>query len=58
MRRPPTIVADVNGWFKGGGSSWSTMATMKIVSRAATLERTGEVREMRIRNEPENAAGC
>jgi 1,4-dihydroxy-2-naphthoyl-CoA synthase len=52
------MVADVNGWFKGGGSSWSTMATIKIVRRAATLERTGEVREMRIRKEPENAAGC
>jgi hypothetical protein len=34
------------------------MATIKIVRRAATLERTGEVREMRIRKEPENAAGC
>lgn len=31
------------------------MATMKMVRRAATEERTGEVREMRIRKDPENA---
>jgi hypothetical protein len=29
---------------------------MKIVRRAATEERTGDVRDMRIRNDPENAA--
>lgn len=31
------------------------MATMKMVSRAATDDRTGEVREMRTRKDPENA---
>jgi hypothetical protein len=31
------------------------MATMKMVKRAATDDRTGEVREMRMRKEPENA---
>jgi hypothetical protein len=31
------------------------MATMKMVRRAATEERTGEVREMRTRKEPEKA---
>lgn len=31
------------------------MATRKMVSSAATDERTGEVSEMRTRNEPENA---
>lgn len=31
---------------------------MKIVRRAATEERTGEVREMRMRKEPENAGGA
>ena len=38
---------------KGGGRSWSTSATKKIVSRAATDERTGDVREIRTRNDPE-----
>jgi len=33
----------------------STIATRKMVRRAATEERTGEVREMSTRNEPENA---
>jgi hypothetical protein len=31
------------------------MATMKMVRSAATEERTGDVREIRIRKEPENA---
>lgn len=34
------------------------MATMKMVRRAATEERTGEVREMRTRKEPENAGNA
>ena len=55
IRTPPTIAAGVRGEFSGGGSNWSTMATMKIVNNAATEERTGDVREMRIRKEPENA---
>jgi hypothetical protein len=45
----------VRGEFKGGGRSWSTIATMKIVRSAATDERTGEVSEIRTRKEPENA---
>jgi len=31
------------------------MATMKMVRRAATEERTGEVSEIRVRKEPEKA---
>jgi len=49
------MAAGVRGEYSGGGSSWSTNATMKMVRRAATEERTGEVREMRTRKEPENA---
>jgi hypothetical protein len=52
---PPTIAAGVSGELSGGGRSWSTMATMKIVRRAATEESTGEVRDIRTRKEPENA---
>src|SRR5690242_9354414 len=55
MSRPPTMAALVRGELRGGGSSWSTRATMKMVSRAATEESTGLVREMRTRKEPENA---
>lgn len=55
MSNPPTMAAGVRGEFSGGGSSWSTIATMKMVRRAATEERTGEVSEMRARKEPENA---
>lgn len=35
--------------------SQSTMATRKMVRREATEERTGEVREMRTRKDPEKA---
>lgn len=55
MRRPPTNAAGVRGELSGGGRSWSTMATMKMVRRAATEERTGEVSEIRVRKEPEKA---
>jgi hypothetical protein len=55
IRRPPTIAAGVRGEFSGGGRSWSTIATIKIVRSAATEERTGEVREMSARNAPEKA---
>lgn len=55
MSKPPTNAAGVSGEFSGGGSNWSTMATMKMVSKAATEERTGEVRLIRMRKEPENA---
>jgi hypothetical protein len=33
----------------------STIATRKIVSNAATEERTGDVNEMRTKKDPENA---
>jgi len=56
MRSPPTIAAGVSGELSGGGRSWSTSATMKMVRRAATEERTGEVREMSARKAPEKAA--
>lgn len=36
--------------------SQSTMATRKMVRSAATEERTGDVRDMRTRKEPENAS--
>ena len=55
IKSPPQIAAEVSGELSGGGRSWSTMATMKIVRRAATDERTGEVREIRARKAPENA---
>jgi len=49
------MAALVSGEFSGGGNNWSTMATIKMVSSAATEERTGEVREIKMRKEPENA---
>ena len=58
MRRPPSIAAAVRGELSGGGSNWSTIATMKMVSSAATEDKTGLVREIRTRKEPENAARC
>ena len=56
IKRPPMMAADVRGELSGGGRSWSTIATMKMVSSAATDESTGEVREMSARKAPENAA--
>jgi hypothetical protein len=50
------MAAGVSGELSGGGRSWSTIATMKIVSSAATEDRTGEVNEMSTRKDPENAA--
>jgi hypothetical protein len=55
MSMPPTIAAGVKGELSGGGRSWSTIATMKMVRRAATEDRTGEVSEIRTRNDPEKA---
>jgi hypothetical protein len=52
MRRPPTIDAAERGC---PVRSQSTMATRKMVRRAATDERTGDVREMRTRKHPEKA---
>lgn len=54
MISPPTIAAAVSGLPEG--IIWSTTATRKMVSRAATLERTGLVSEMRTRKEPEKTA--
>jgi hypothetical protein len=55
MSIPPTIAAGVKGELSGGGRSWSTIATMKMVRSAATEDRTGEVSEIRTRNDPEKA---
>lgn len=55
MSMPPTIAAGVRGEFSGGGSSWSTIATMKMVRSAATEDRTGDVSDMSTRKDPENA---
>ena len=55
ISNPPTMAAPVRGELSGGGSSWSTMATIKMVRSAATEESTGLVSEMRTRKEPENA---
>jgi hypothetical protein len=55
IRKPPTMAAGVSGELSGGGRSWSTIATMKMVRSAATEDRTGEVREMRARKAPEKA---
>lgn len=52
IRIPPMIAAAEGGW---PVRSQSAMATRKMVSSAATEERTGEVSEMRTRKEPENA---
>lgn len=54
MHNPPMIAAPDKGVLRGGGRSWSINATRKIVRRAATEERTGEVRDMSIKKEPEN----
>ena len=55
IKSPPTMAAPVKGELSGGGSNWSTMATMKMVRSAATEESTGLVSEMRTRKEPEKA---
>ena len=55
MRTPPMMEPMERGW---PVRIQSTMATRKMVRRAATEERTGEVREMRTRKAPENAVCC
>lgn len=55
IRQPPMMAAKLSGVFSGGGSSWSMIATMKMVSSAATDDRTGEVRLIKTRKEPEKA---
>ena len=52
MRMPPIMAAAEGGC---PVRSQSAIATRKMVRRAATDERTGEVRDIRTRNEPENA---
>lgn len=52
IRIPPMMEARESGW---PVRNQSTMATRKMVRRAATDDRTGEVREMRTRKEPEKA---
>lgn len=52
IRAPPIMEANESGC---PVRSQSTIATMKMVRRAATEESTGDVREMSTRNEPEKA---
>lgn len=49
------MAAPDRGVWSGGGRSSLTKATIKMVKSAATDERTGDVRDIRMRNEPENA---
>ena len=53
IRIPPTMAADDRGW---PVRNQSTIATRKIVRSAATDDRTGDVREMSTKNDPENAS--
>lgn len=53
IRIPPTMEAPER---ESPVRSQSTMATRKMVRSAATEERTGEVRDMRTRKEPEKAS--
>lgn len=52
MRMPPMMEASDR---ESPVSSQSTMATKKMVNRAATEDRTGDVRDIRTRKEPEKA---
>lgn len=52
IRTPPMMDARESGW---PVRNQSTMATMKMVRRAATEESTGDVSEMRTKKEPEKA---
>lgn len=52
MSMPPIIAATDSGL---PVNIQSTIATRKIVSNAATEERTGDVNEMRTKKDPENA---
>lgn len=52
IRNPPERAAKDNGL---PVRSQSTMATRKMVNNAATDESTGEVKEIKTRNAPENA---
>ena len=53
MIKPPVIAAGDNGF---PVNNQSVIATMKIVSIPATEDKTGEVREMSTRKDPENVA--
>ena len=50
MMLPPPMAADVRG---RPVNIQSTIATMKIVRRAATDERTGDVSDIKTRKDPE-----
>lgn len=52
MHNPPTRAAAESG---SPLRNQSTKATRKMVSSAATEDKTGDVREMRTRKDPENA---
>jgi hypothetical protein len=52
MNMPPIMAATERGC---PVRNQSTIATRKIVRSAATEERTGDVREIRTRKDPENA---
>lgn len=52
IKIPPIMAANESGI---PVRNQSTIATRKIVRRAATDESTGEVREIKTRNDPENA---
>lgn len=52
IKTPPIMDAIDRGW---PVRNQSTMATRKMVRREATDERTGEVREMRTKKDPEKA---
>ena len=53
IMEPPMMAAQLSG---SPVRNQSTRATMKMVSRAATDDSTGEVREIRTRKEPLNVA--
>jgi hypothetical protein len=55
IKIPPIMAAKERGW---PVRNQSTIATRKIVRRAATDERTGDVREIRTRKDPEKARGA
>lgn len=52
IKIPPMMAAKERGW---PVRNQSTIATRKIVKSAATDERTGDVREIRTRKDPEKA---
>jgi hypothetical protein len=60
LRRKKAIMIKIPPRMDAMGRGWpvrnqSTMATRKMVRREATDERTGDVREMRTKKDPEKA---